>query len=140
MEVAIIKTQAFIPYSTQLIRDLGPLPGDEEEYAKRVKPYRGGILSARRLRDKRIKRERLIKDSKALRHALRWASEDLVDAKGWGDHLAAKVPQLERVRIAAITVVDMLDAPECVVCRRFGAHAEHCEWNALLVALGNLDA
>ena len=97
-EFATAKAQAFIPFSTQLLRDLGPLPGDEEEYGKRIKPYRGGILSERRLRDKRITRERLLKDSKALRHALRWASEDLVDTKSWGDHLASEAAQL-RARI-----------------------------------------
>ena len=79
----------FIPLSTQILRDPGPLPGDEEEYAKRLKPYRGGILSERRLGDKRVTRERLVKDSLALRHALRAASEDLVDAKGWIEHLEA---------------------------------------------------
>jgi hypothetical protein len=72
-----------LPISTQLLRDFGPLPGDEEEYARFAKPYRGGILSERRLRDKRVSRERLVKDSIALRHALREATEELVDFKAW---------------------------------------------------------
>lgn len=88
------KAQGFIPYSTQLLRDYGPLPGDEEQYAARTKPYRNGILSTRRLRDKRTTRERLLKDSKAMRYALREAVEDLVDAKSWGEHLAAENAKL----------------------------------------------
>ncbi len=83
------KTQVFIPMSTQVIRDFGPLPEDEEEYAKRSKPYRRGILSAKRLKDKRISRARLLKDSKALRHALREASEDIVDLNAYIKHLEA---------------------------------------------------
>jgi hypothetical protein len=95
------KMVAWLPVSTNVIRDLGPLPGDEEEYAKRTKPYRRGILSERRLRDKRVTRERLIRDSKALRYALRWAAEDLVDYRSWGDEQAAEAARL-RARIDEI--------------------------------------
>lgn len=85
------KALTFIPISTQLLRDLGPLPGDEQEYAKRAKPYRKGILSQRRLHDKRVTRERLVLDSIALRHALREAAEEIVDFKTWKAHLEKAV-------------------------------------------------
>jgi hypothetical protein len=77
------------------------LPGDEEEYAKRAKPYRGGILSERRLRDKRTTRERLIRDAKAIRHALRWAVEDLVDYKSWGEQQAREASEM-RARVEEV--------------------------------------
>ena len=82
--------RGFIPFSTQILRDFRPEPGDEEEYARLTKPYRGGILSPKRLRDRRISRDRLIQDSEALRHALRGAAEDLVDLKAENARLRAK--------------------------------------------------
>jgi hypothetical protein len=97
----VTKTIWEIPIGTQLLRDSGPLPGDEEEYAERARPYRGGILAEHRLRDRRVTRERLIRDSKALRHALRWAVEDLVDMESWGHHEAAEAAKM-RARIDEI--------------------------------------
>jgi hypothetical protein len=83
MREMVAKAQAFIPLSTDLLRDFGPLPGDEETYARYAKPYRRGILSPRRLRDKRLSRERILRSERALRHALRRATEDLNDLEQW---------------------------------------------------------
>lgn len=75
-----MRTQgARIPISTELLRDSGTLEGDEEEFARFSKPYRNGILSPARV--SRASRGRLIRDSRALRAALRNATNEIADLK-----------------------------------------------------------